>query len=84
MNFARRLDAIEAALAIEIVGEHCNTCGTPERAKRRDRLYVLIGDQRGTCEACGRPLDMRDGGRPIVGGKIIHLIRGTQPKLRTQ
>ena len=84
MSLAKRLDAIEAALTPTDAGEPCDTCGAPTRADRRDVVHLFIGDELGTCEACGRHLDMKRGGRPVVGGQVIHLIRGTPPSDRAR
>ncbi|MFK7883619.1 MAG: hypothetical protein AB8F26_05480 [Phycisphaerales bacterium] len=80
MSLAKRLDAIEAALTPTDAGEPCDTCGAPTRADRREVVHLFIGDELGTCGACGRHLDMKNGGRPVLAGQVIHLIRGTPPE----
>lgn len=80
MNLHKRLEAIEAALSPADIGEPCTRCGVPERADRRDIVHLLIGEQLGKCDQCGRHLDMRNNARPIVAGKVIHLVRGEPPE----
>lgn len=77
-NLRRRLTALESQLSRTAVGEPCETCGAPRRTKRTP-LWVGIEGDLGECAACGRPLDLKDGGRPLEADHLIHLVRGTPP-----
>lgn len=79
MNLTKRLDIIEAALNLDADSEPCTVCGAPWRGDRRNIAHLFVGDQLGTCEACGRHLDMKREGLPILGGKVIGLVRSIRP-----
>lgn len=73
MSLSKRLAAIEAALNLDTDGEPCGTCRAPRRGDRRNITHLYTGNKLGSCEACGRHLDMKRQRLPILEGKIIHL-----------
>lgn len=74
----KRLEDLESRLSRSTLGEPCATCGAPRRTKRVVTWIGMEGEL-GKCEACGRHLDLRDGGRPLEAEYLTHFVRGTPP-----
>lgn len=74
----KRLEALESRLSRSAVGEPCDTCGAPKRTKRVV-FWLALEDDLGECNACGRYLDLKDGGRPLEAEHLTRIVRGTPP-----
>lgn len=78
-NHKRRLDRLEAAFNRPDLGPPCDRCGAPKTVWR-PAVWIGVEEELGSCEGCGRTMDLR-AGVPVEPTMRTMILRcGTAPE----